>query len=516
MARDEPGAGDCAPGETECKERGSARESCHIKLVMRAGNAGVSLTMKRFHILVLGSLFLCFGAAATAQQASPVPSNPPPVKAANEEFLKAADEVLQQMSELLSLPVQAPLKKSLRTREEIRDYVIRRMKEDKSAAKRYADQKALEKFGLIPKGFELEPYLVELLTEQIAGLYDPKGQEFFIADWIDPADQRIVMAHELTHALQDQHFSVDKWLEVAKPNDDAELARDAVLEGSALAAMMDYMLRGLPRGVRDLPDLDASGLVGELDKSPLLAKAPPFLRDALLFPYMAGSRFTQHVLRASGGWADFHKVFEKPPVSTQQILHPKVYLDGVAPKPVALPDLSGVLPAGWKKLDENAMGEFALHEVLKQFLGEERARMVSPAWAGDRYAIFEHEKTKELLLVTRVRLESDADAARFFGLYSEALELKYEKRRALYRRPNFFSFQTNEGGVFLRCVAGECLSVEGSSRETFDRIVRAIGLPPAPSTRPAPYRSPQKTTITTIYLEPAAFPARPGDFLAAR
>ncbi|PYU09642.1 MAG: hypothetical protein DMG29_19220, partial [Acidobacteria bacterium] len=167
--------------------------------------------------LVFILLLLALG--ATAQQASPPAATPPPVNAPSAEFLQAADEVLAEMSKLLSLPVLSPLKKSMRTREEIREYVIRRMKEEKQPEKRYADQRALEKFGLIPKGFQLEPFLVELLTEQIAGLYDPKSGEFFIADWINPAEQRVVMAHELTHALQDQHFKVDPWLEAAKPND---------------------------------------------------------------------------------------------------------------------------------------------------------------------------------------------------------------------------------------------------------------------------------------------------------
>ncbi len=468
--------------------------------------------MKRFlALLIFLSLLVPQGVAA--QQAS----TPPPAKTPSAEFLQTADEVLAEMSKLLSLPVLAPLKKSIRTREEIRAYVLQRMKEDKEPAKRYADQKVLEKLGLIPKDFNLETFLVDLLTEQIAGLYDPKGQEFFIADWIPLTDQRAVMAHELTHALQDQHFHVDPWLEAAKPNDDAELARDAVLEGSALAAMLDYMLRGQSKNVRDLGDMDAAELMGDGEKSPQLAKAPPYLRDELLFPYVAGTTFTQHVLRASTGWADFPKVFAQPPVSTQQILHPDLYLSSYAPKPVSLPDLLGKVPADFKKLDENILGEFGVKEILKQFLGENRAARLALAWSGDRYAIFENQKNKQLLLVVRLRLASDADAARFFGGYSEALELRYEHRRDLFRRPNYFSFHTPEGGVFLRCVGDQCLSAEGTTREVFDKITRAIGWPGAPAGRPDLYRIPprQKTAVKTAgappgesarALQPAALP----------
>jgi hypothetical protein len=458
---------------------------------------GDSITMKCLVMLLGLSLVLPPGVAA--QQASPpLPSNPPAVKAPSAEFLSTADEVLAEMSKLLSLPVLAPLKKSVRTREEIRDYVIRRMKEDKEPQKRYADQKALEKFGFVPKGFGVEAFLVELLTEQIAGLYDPKAQEFFIADWISPADQRVVMAHELTHALHDQHFKVDPWMDAAKPNDDAELARDAVLEGSATAAMVDYLLRGQARGIRDMGQLDASQFLGELDKSPELAKAPHYIRDELLFPYVAGTTFTQRFLRANSGWADFHKVFEKPPVSTQQILHPDLYLKGAVPKQVTLPDLARLMPPGWKELDQNVLGEFGLEELLKQFLGQQRAMRLAPAWAGDRYAIFEQQKTKQVLLVFRLQLASEADAARLFGNYSEALELKYTKRRGLFRRPNFFSFDTDEGGIFLRCVGDQCLTVEGANRDLFDRIMRAMGWPAGPAAPAKPLQPAHKTSTTAL------------------
>jgi hypothetical protein len=452
----------------------------------------------RRNLAALFCLVLLLALGASAQQSVPPPSNPPPAKAPSAEFLKAADEVLAEMSALLSLPVKSPLKKSIRTREEIRDYVIRRMKEDKEPAKRYADQRVLEKLGLIPKGFQVEPFLVELLTEQIAGLYDPKSQEFFIADWISPEDQRMVMAHELTHALQDQYFHVDPWLDAAKPNDDAELARDAVLEGSALAAMLDYLMHDRKMSIRDLPDIGqfVRGQLGDTEKSPQLAKAPPYLRDELLFPYLAGTTFTQRFLRANTGWADFRKVFDNPPVSTQQILHPDLYFNGTAPKPLSSLDFNGLVPATWNKLDENVLGEFGLQELLKQFIGEERASRLSPSWAADRYAIFENQKTKQLLLVYRIRLASDADAARFFGGFSEALELKYDKRRNLFRRPNFFSFETDDGGVFLRCLADQCLDAEGVGRDVFERITRALRWPAGPAGRPEPERAPQKTVIT--------------------
>jgi hypothetical protein len=318
-----------------------------------------------------------------------------------------------------------------------------------------------------------------VLTEQIAGLYDPDSQEFFIADWTSPADQRSVMSHELTHALQDQHFHIDKWSDAAKPNDDGELARDAVLEGSAMAAMLDYELRG-KGSIRDLGDFDPAMFMGDVDSSPELSKAPKVLQDELLFPYLAGITFTQHILKAGNGWPDFYKVFEKPPASTQQIMHPDLYLQGVMPAKVDLPATKGLISADWKKLDENDMGEFGVQEILKQYLSKPRSVALAASWGGDRYAIFENQKNKRTMLEFRIHLAKDDDAARFFGAYSEVLEAKYSQRNNLMRRPNFFSFDTPEDGVYLRCMNSDCFVIEGGTRTMFDRMTMEMGWPAGP------------------------------------
>ncbi len=434
--------------------------------------------MKRVFVGLIALLLVSLG--ATAQQTAPSSALPPPSSAQNAEFLQAADEVLAEMSKIISLPILSPLKKSMRSREEIKAYLLQKMKEDKDADKRYADQKTMEKFGLLPKDYPLDQTLVKVLTEQIAGLYDPDSQEFFIADWNSEADQRSVMSHELTHALQDQHFHIDKWTDAAKPNIDAEFARDAVLEGSAMAAMIDYQLDG-KGSIRDLGEFDPAMLMGDLDSSPELAKAPKVLQDELMFPYLSGTTFTQKLLKASNGWPDFYKVFAKPPVSTQQIMHPDLYLQDVVPPKITLPPTKGLVSADWKSLDENLMGEFGLLEIFKQYLPKDRATNLAAMWSADRYALFENQKNKRTMLLFRERLGSDASAARFFGAYSEVLELKYDKRDNLMRRPNFFSFDTPEDGVFIRCMDSDCLILEGGTRAMFDHLTVELGWPAGPA-----------------------------------
>ncbi len=404
---------------------------------------------------------------------------------ANAEFLQAADEVLADMGKLLSLPIREPLKKSVRSREEIRQFLIRQMRDDKDDAKRYADQKALEALGLIPKGYPLDQKLLSLLTEQIAGLYDPKEREFFIADWTQPAEQRVIMAHELTHALQDQYFHVEKWEEEVKSNDDAQLARESVLEGSAMIAMVDYLLRNTGKSSRDIQDFDPSLLVGDVTDSPELAQAPMVIQDEITFPYLPGAAFVHRALRTWNGWPDLHRLFENPPASTQQILHPDLYFRGVAPAPVDLAPVTKAVPRGWKKLDENVLGEFAVQEILKQFIDKEQANAIAPSWKGDRYAIYQRESGMQTLLLIRLKLADEAAATRFFGAYRALLEKKDGKRTAVSRRQNFFSFNTPEGGgVFLRCYGDECLIAEGTTPEVFDAMTRAIHWPAAPPAVP--------------------------------
>jgi hypothetical protein len=452
-----------------------------------------------FFLSTLALAAVCIGSAHDfrGQEAASVPPPAGSDAAPYTEFAEAADEVLEQMSEITGLKLQTPLKKTLRSRDEIRAYVIKQMDEDKNPSERYAGQRSAEAFGLIPKGFDLDTFMVELLTEQIAGLYDPKAHEFYIADWIPVADQRMVMAHELTHALEDQHFQIEDWVKAARPNDDAELAREAVLEGSAMAAMIDFLLQGTGSSLGDLPDFDPSILVGDLTDSPALQKAPRFIKDALVFPYFSGLKFSAAILKPSG-WSGLPGVFSKPPLSTQQILHPALYRSGRVPAPVTLPSMEKMLGSNWGKLEENTLGEFGWQEVLKQFLGDERAKPLSAAWDGDRYIVYEQKQTKRLLLVTRVRLKSEEVTQHFFGQYSEALEKKHDQRTKLFRRPSFFSFDTPDGGAFLDCWGFECVTMEGTTRNMFDGLTRALAWPPAPQPPPQLGAKTEKTAVVRL------------------
>lgn len=439
--------------------------------------------------------FLLLAGSSPAQTAATAP--PASGGKSSAEFSAAADEVLKQMSEITGLKLRTPVKSTLRSREEIRAYILRQMDDDKNPAERYADARAAEAFGLLPKNFDVDAFMVDLLTEQIAGLYDPKTHEFYIADWIPLTQQKPVMAHELTHALQDQYFRIEEWSKAVHTNGDATLARDAVLEGSAMAAMVDYMLLGTGQSLKDLPEFDPSMLMGDFGSTPKLKDAPPFIKDTLTFPYLNGMTFTAAILKPVG-WSALPAVFSRPPLSTQQILHPALYKSGKVPKQVSLLSFEKSLGPDWVKLEADTMGEFGWREVLKQFLDLKRAIALAAAWEGDHYIVYEHKETKKLVLATRISLSSEEAAARFFGQYSEALEKKYTERANLLRRADFFSFDTPDGGVFLRCAGMDCITLEGADRKIFLQWNTDLKWPPVPEQPQKPLADPTKVALQRL------------------
>jgi hypothetical protein len=263
--------------------------------------------------------------------------------------------------------------------------------------------------------------------------------------------------------------------------------------------MVDYLLRGTGKSLNNMPEFDPSILTGDLSSSPSLQKAPPFIKDTLVFPYFAGMTFTAAALKPAG-WSAVGKVFLNPPASTQQIMHPKLYKTGHVPESVTLPAIDGYLGKQWKKIDENLMGEFGWLEVLKEFLDEQRAKPLAASWEGDRYQLYENQQSKRLLLVARIHFSSQVHAARFFGQYSELLEKKHQQRTSLFRRPDFFSFDTPEGGVFLRCSATDCLVVEGGERGVFVELNKQLDLGPVPEPDQKLGATPTKTVSNVMHV----------------
>ncbi len=215
-------------------------------------------------------------------------------EARNAAVVEATTAILKETSELRELPILRPVKSGTQSRDEIQRFLIKNMDEDSTPAELHASEVALKKLGLIPADFHFRPFIISLLTEQVAGYYDPKRQEFFLADWIDLDGQKPVMAHELTHALQDQHFNLRLFEKWPKGDSDAELAAHALVEGDASLAMAVYVSRSPLRILSLMKSMGSSQSASEE-----LDRAPRALRESLMFPYREGMQWVQQLSKFS-------------------------------------------------------------------------------------------------------------------------------------------------------------------------------------------------------------------------
>src|SRR5829696_4379165 len=227
--------------------------------------------------------------------------------------------MLKETSELRELPVLTTVKSGAQSRAEIERMIIRNLDSDTTPAEMHAAEMVLRAFGLAPQDFAYRPFLIKLLKEQVAGYYDPKAQQFYLADWIELDGQKPVMAHELTHALQDQHFNLKRFEKWPKGDSDAELAAHTLIEGDATLAMTLYMAKNPLIALAFIRSLG-----GQEVNSQQFKQAPRALRESLLFPYEQGLAWATQLYRR-GGWEMVSQAFTKLPQSSEQILHVDKY-----------------------------------------------------------------------------------------------------------------------------------------------------------------------------------------------
>ena len=297
----------------------------------------------------------------------------PLTKAQEKQLLADADEIFHFVSKDTGLPIQKSVKKVFITRDKVNSELRKKFDEDKSNKRMERSELVLKKFGLLDHDFQLRPFLLSLLTEQIAGFYDNKTKTMNLLDWVPIDQQKPVMAHELTHALQDQKVGLKNWEDlepdsVAKnveddakhiQTDETDTAREAVLEGQAMVSFADYMLKPTGKTLRDVPQVgeQLQAGAGDMSDSPVLARAPLILQESLLFPYTQGLAFEQAVLLKAGTEKAFTGVLDAPPNTSAEVMHPDDYM-ARKPEPVlALPDIHPTLEtAGYEPYDVGGDG----------------------------------------------------------------------------------------------------------------------------------------------------------------
>jgi len=381
----------------------------------------------------------------------------------SEDLLAQADEVFRQMSETTGLPIKGPLKKQIISRPEVERYLTENLHAEMTPEEMHIQEATLQAFGLASRDFNLERFLITFYTEQAAGFYDPRRKTLFIADWPSPDMQRLVLTHELTHALQDQSFDLEKFLRAARSNDDATNARQAVVEGHATAAMMQQLTA--PMELASLPSLEplmAQVIHQQYEEFPAFSKAPFFFRLQALFPYVEGVGFMQRGLQL-GGWKKLNALFEDPPSTTKEIFEPTVYFEKKPLPTASLPSPAPLEKApGLHLLAKNTLGELGYYALLGQLLSEDAAKSVGRGWLADRYLLYEGPVEKTYTLVARTRWSSPETALAFFRDYHTILTLKYPELTPDKRSTtDLFVGKAANGQVILLRKDDECLWGEG-------------------------------------------------------
>jgi hypothetical protein len=285
-----------------------------------------------------------------------------------------------------------------------RDAIVARLRE-KTAREYPPGEIVLEgelykRLGLLPEAMDYERTMFDLLEEQVAGFYDPDEQTLYIAGWLPSSAQPVTMAHEITHALQDQHFHIGRYTHHTRGNGDAQTAAMAVLEGDATASMLDFMLAPMGRRARDMPDV-TSAVASQLQGADQmrLREAPRALRETLLFPYLAGLGMCVRALRAGEGYSQVDALLATPPQSTEQVLHEAKLAAREAPVAVP-PRVPPALAGQYEVAYHDVLGELGARLFFYSAMPDARAHQAAQGWGGDH----------AVLLVPRGTMTSAGDA----------------------------------------------------------------------------------------------------------
>ncbi len=297
-----------------------------------------------------------------------------------------AAKISKTVSKLRGLPLKSKIRSGVMNKPQIRARILKILHEEYTKAELDAESLSMKRFGLLTASQDYVKILVKLLQDQIAGFYDPAEKKLFIAGWA-PMGGDMLMAHEIDHALQDQHFDLKTFMKDDKRNGDFLGARQALVEGDGMALMLEFQLASMnqapPWGnalvLSMIKQSMASGM-GDMGKVPLA------MREGLIFPYVAGLEFIAH-FRKHHNWSAIDAIYKKPPLSTEHILHPAKYES--YEQPIAVSAHLPPLLTAYREAMSSVQGEKGVEIFLRSNgVSEERAVLAAGGWGGDRMALY--------------------------------------------------------------------------------------------------------------------------------
>jgi hypothetical protein len=378
-----------------------------------------------------------------------------------QKICSEANRIAQELNKISGLTLRHPVPCDFITKDKINDFLKKRVKEVAKPEDIRAEELALKKFGFVPADFDLAKNTVDLLTEQAAAFYDYEKKKLFLTESTPSDTQEPVLAHELSHALADQNFNLSKFIRKGRKSDDGSSARLAVMEGQATWLMSEFLARKLGQSLKDSPEMVTmmSGLSeGAGGQFPVFDSAPLYLRLTLVFPYTKGMLF-QNAVFARQGQQGFSEVFARPPVSTQQILHPEKYFENVKPTTPEPPDPH--LPKDYKGLVGGVLGELEHGILLQPVLGKDGAAELAAHWRGCSFELMESRKAGRVVLLYAVEWDNEESARRYFAAYRDNLGKKWKQMNVSAEIADSVDGTGDDGRFELRRKGAIVTSVEG-------------------------------------------------------
>jgi len=335
-------------------------------------------------------------------------------KKSNEDIFKKADEIMLKIASYGERKPNLTVKKALTSKKAVIEYLDSEIKNQYKENQFLAEEEVLKLMGLINEDVDYEKAIKSVLGQEVAGYYNPKNNTMYIADWLPMAQQEIVLAHELFHAVQKQNYpAMEKMMAEDNSNPDKKLAVASILEGEATAIMLDYeavIKRKSSMSFDKIPGLEfivnISMAMNPSKAFNKYSKYPQIMMSIMIFPYIRGLMFLKY-FKAEGGWKAIDEIYKRLPVSTEQILHVDKYLKNELPKKIELKNKEKLLD-GCKYIEKSMFGEAFLYTIFKNDMIDKTSVKDAEGWNGDRVFVYKCDNQYSAILITEWDSENDA------------------------------------------------------------------------------------------------------------